>query len=129
MELYCDGGSRGNPGKSASAFVLFSDTGSIISQDGIFHGINTNNYAEYYSIILGLETALKYTDSITIFMDSQLVIKQLKGEFQVKSEKVKPLYERSIQLLKKFKHYQLNWIPRDKNNKADLLVNQILNRN
>lgn len=90
--IFSDGGSRGNPGPSAYAIVVTKD-GKIIHQHSEFLGVNTNNYAEYRGLIAGLTKAIEIkAENVEFVMDSQLVIKQMTGEFKVKSENIKNLY-------------------------------------
>jgi len=92
LRIFTDGGSRGNPGPSAYAIVV-SEDGEIIHKHSEYLGINTNNYAEYRGLIAGLTKALELkAESVEIIMDSQLVIKQMNGEYKVKGENIKNLY-------------------------------------
>ncbi|MDR1690853.1 MAG: ribonuclease HI family protein [Candidatus Methanoplasma sp.] len=90
--VFSDGGSRGNPGPSAYAIVVTKDD-RIVHEHSEFLGINTNNYAEYRGLIAGLTKALELkADEVEFVMDSQLVIKQMTGEYKVKNENIKNLY-------------------------------------
>jgi ribonuclease HI len=90
--IFTDGGSRGNPGPSAYAIVVTKDY-EIIHQHSEFLGINTNNYAEYRGLIAGLTKAIELgVDSAEFVMDSELVIRQMKGEYKVKNENIRNLY-------------------------------------
>jgi len=92
LRIFTDGGSRGNPGPSAYAIVV-SEDGEIIHKHSEYLGINTNNYAEYRGLIAGLTKALELkAESVEMIMDSQLVIKQMNGEYKVKGENIKNLY-------------------------------------
>ena len=91
LVIYSDGGSRGNPGKSAYAIVVTRD-GEIIHEHTEFLGINTNNYAEYRGLIAGMEKAIELgDDKVEFIMDSELVIKQMRGEYKVKSANIMDL--------------------------------------
>ncbi len=91
--VYSDGGSRGNPGKSAYAIVVVED-GEIVHEHAEFLGVHTNNYAEYRGLIAGITKVLEYKGQKAEFvMDSQLVIKQMTGEYKVKSPDMKSLYD------------------------------------
>jgi len=91
--IFSDGGSRGNPGPSAYAIVVTKDD-KIIHQHSEYLGINTNNYAEYRGLIAGLTKALELkADTVEFIMDSQLVIRQMNGEYKVKGENIKNLYQ------------------------------------
>jgi ribonuclease HI len=90
--IFSDGGSRGNPGPSAYAIVVTKDD-KVIYQFSEFLGINTNNYAEYRGLIAGLTKAIELKASnVEFIMDSELVIKQMKGEYKVKGENIRNLY-------------------------------------
>jgi ribonuclease HI len=125
--LRFDGGSRGNPGKSGCGFVIHKSktNDTQIYSDCCYLGDNqTNNYAEYNGIIMGLEKAIKLNiKSIIIEGDSLLVINQLLGKWKVKSENIKILHEKADNLLKMFDYYTLTHIPRSKNKIADELAN------
>ena len=103
MIIYCDGGSRGNPGPAASAFVVTED-GKTIFKDSKFLGVETNNVAEYQALIKALELACKFTkDEITCNLDSELVVKQLLGEYKVRNPKLLPLFLKVQKLQENFK--------------------------
>lgn len=125
--LRFDGGSRGNPGKAGCGFVIYNsatDDTKIIEGWQYLGDKNTNNYAEYYGIILGLQEALsKGLKNLHIEGDSLLVINQLLGKWKVKAENLQPLYEKAKELLKQFDNYTLTQIPRNKNKVADKLAN------
>ncbi len=126
--LYCDGGSRGNPGISAGGAVLFDENKKEIDRDGVFTGKNqTNNFAEYSSLILGLKLAKKHkiTD-LEIYMDSKLVIEQMKGNWKIKNINIKPLFEKAKELEELFTKIKFYHIPREKNKIADMIANQVM---
>ena len=125
---YTDGGSRGNPGPAAAAFVINDDAGAKLCARGFFLGKTTNNVAEYTAICKALEAA-KQADAkkLTLYSDSQLLVRQLSGQYKVKSDRIRPLFDRAVRLLAEFEHPDLRFIPREKNKQADELVNQTLN--
>ncbi|MEK7497288.1 MAG: ribonuclease HI family protein [Patescibacteria group bacterium] len=125
FEIYCDGGARGNPGPAASAFVVYED-GKIIHKEGKFLGVATNNVAEYSAVIMAL-IWLKEIASVTFFLDSELVVKQLTGVFKIKNENLKDLAIKAKTLKKNFsgKIIYKN-LRREKNTAADSLVNETL---
>lgn len=132
IEIYCDGGARGNPGLAAVAFVVFGINGETIFKKSKFIGFTTNNVAEYRAVEQGLSWLVKkmkgYTDC-TIFLDSELATKQLKGIYKVKSENLKPLYVKVKKLEQQYEGkitYQR--VPREKNKLADFLVNKELDK-
>ena len=125
---YVDGGSRGNPGPAAAAFVLTDPDGTQLQAKAFFIGETTNNIAEYTGIIKALEAAKKINvKQITVFSDSELLAKQLNGEYKVKSEQLMPLFERAIGLLGEFEKASVRFLGRERNKEADKLVNKALN--
>ena len=122
-----DGGSRGNPGPAAyGAVVKDASTGAIIAEDGTAIGIATNNVAEYSGLIAGLELAAAYAPGATISvrMDSKLVVEQMSGRWQIKHPDMKPLAARARSLAPGGTTYE--WIPREENTYADRLANEAL---
>jgi len=128
-QLFCDGGSRGNPGPAASGAVLFDLKGEKIWHGGKDCGRTTNNVAEYESLILGLEQAieLKITE-LDVFMDSKLAIEQMKGAWKVKNVGLKPLFEKAKNMCEELDKVKFTHIPREKNQIADAIVNKVLDR-
>lgn len=127
MIVNTDGGSRGNPGSGACAAVLKDYNGSVLEAKGKFLGCCTNNEAEYNGLILGLSLALeKGADSVEILMDSELVVKQLRGEYRVKEPKLLPLYKKVKELADQIGNVSYHAIPREQNKAADKIVNQVL---
>ena len=128
IEIYFDGASRGNPGISGAGWVVRINKLDI--EGHIFLDKKTNNQAEYTGLIKALEEALIHVEEKTkeetqllIRGDSELIMRQLKGEYAVKSPKLKPLYQRVKTLLNEFPYWECNWIPREENKKADALAN------
>lgn len=127
ITLYADGGSRGNPGHSASGIVLFDKDDKKIIDKGIYLGITTNNQAEYQALKFGLEEALKLqAKEVKVYMDSLLVINQMKGIFKVKNRDLWPIHDSVKELVKKFHHVAFHQIPREMNKAADTAVNRAL---
>lgn len=127
MIINTDGGSRGNPGPGACGAVLKDRNGNIVAQKGKFLGVCTNNEAEYQGLILGLETAVEMgADNAEVLMDSELVVKQLKGEYRVKNAKLFPLYQQVKALEQKIGEVFYRAIPREQNKLADAMVNKVL---
>lgn len=123
--LYTDGASSGNPGESGIGVVLTIDGKRIELSEYI--GRATNNVAEYMALIRGLEKAKKLgLDKLDILLDSELLVKQIKGEYRVKSEYLRVLYGKVIALLDSFSHYSIKHIPREKNSDADRLARKAL---
>jgi formyltetrahydrofolate-dependent phosphoribosylglycinamide formyltransferase len=125
---YIDGGSRGNPGPAAAAFILTDKDGNQFCAKGLFLGETTNNVAEYTALTKALEAAAKIgVGKVTVFSDSELLVKQLNGRYRVKNENIRPLFQQAINLLGDFENWKVQHITRDKNKEADKLVNQALN--
>src|SRR5262245_60470546 len=125
--LRCDGGSRGNPGPGALGYVLCDDTGAEIEARGEFLGVCTNNVAEYRSLIAGLGAAARLgVKSLVVRMDSELVVRQMLGQYKVKNEGLKPLHAEARQAVAKFGTVRFESVPRDDNGRADALVNEAL---
>lgn len=125
---HIDGGSRGNPGPAAAGFTLADSTGTQIQAKAFFLGEVTNNIAEYTSFLKALEAAQQAgAEQLTVFSDSELLVRQINGQYKVKSEKIRPLFQKAVSLLNGFKSWQVSHIPREKNQQADKLVNQALN--
>ena len=126
FSLYTDGGSRGNPGPAALGFVIYKDAG-ILTREGKYLGVATNNQAEYSAILHGLEKAIHFKiEEIECFLDSELVVKKLKLEYKVKNKDLVPLFLKVWNLSKKFRRIKFHHIPREKNKEADQVVNEIL---
>ncbi|MEX2055021.1 MAG: ribonuclease HI family protein [Candidatus Andersenbacteria bacterium] len=124
--LHTDGGARGNPGPAGIGFVLNIIDGETI-EGAEYIGEATNNHAEYAALQRGLAMAQKKgVQEITCYLDSELVVKQLKGEYRVKHALLRPLYENVQQLARQFDRISFQHIVRAKNKKADLLVNKAL---
>lgn len=126
--LYVDGASRGNPGPSAIGVVIEAEYGYVIDMWGDYIGIATNNVAEYMALIRGMEKLLELKiREVKIFSDSELLVKQLNGEYRVKDKKLRKLFVRVKELEKEFNTILYQHIPRDRNTRADSLANMALN--
>lgn len=124
--LYCDGASRGNPGPGAYGFVIFQDKEVVFSEGGRM-GTVTNNVAEYEGLLKGLEKSLELgATQITVRSDSQLMVRQLNGQYKVKAPHIIPLVQKAVRLLGQFKKVEITHIPREENSLADALCNQAL---
>ncbi|MDR2956758.1 MAG: 6-carboxytetrahydropterin synthase QueD [Coriobacteriales bacterium] len=126
--LHADGGSRGNPGESGIGYSLEADdidgVRSTISYGGWYLGQATNNQAEYHALIWGLENALVLNvRTIEILLDSELVVKQLNGEYKVKNAGIKPLHQLATQLLTRFYSASISHVERSLNSDSDKLAN------
>ena len=129
VKLYADGGSRGNPGPSSSGFVVLDLNDKILYDEGIYLGITTNNQAEYTALKLGLEKCLEMgSREVKVFMDSLLVINQMKGNFKVRNREIWPIHDAIMNLVKKFKKVEFQHVPREYNKLADAAVNRALDQ-
>jgi ribonuclease HI len=127
--LFADGGSRGNPGPAASAAVLLDSQGEPLEEVGAYLGVATNNVAEWTALLLGLEAALKRgIRRLSVRLDSELVVKQLRGEYRVKHAGLAPLHRRAVQLLRGFEETDIRHVARKQNALADRLVNRVLDQ-
>src|SRR5512140_2536499 len=126
--IYTDGGARGNPGPAASSFVITDLKNKMLSAKAFFLGKATNNVAEYSAVLKGLEAANQMqAQKIIIRSDSELVVRQIKGEYKVKNSGLADIHLRCMELLvSDFDFWQIEYIPREKNKKADALVNRSL---
>jgi ribonuclease HI len=127
--LFADGGSRGNPGPAASGAVIVEPGGEVLAEAGLFLGVATNNVAEWTALVIGLEAAAERgIRRLAIRMDSELVVKQVRGEYKVKHESLQPLQRKAMTLLRKLEHFDIKHVPRKLNKLADSLVNSVLDR-
>lgn len=125
--LYADGGARGNPGPAGAGACLEDKEGRHVSEAYRYLGETTNNVAEYSALILGLKEALKHRPKkLLIRLDSQLVVRQLEGSYRVKQPHLLELFHQVQNLLGKFPQYEIEHIPREKNERADRLANQAM---
>ncbi|MBE0429910.1 MAG: Nif3-like dinuclear metal center hexameric protein [Thermoleophilia bacterium] len=125
--LHVDGGARGNPGPAAIGAVLVDPAGQKVEELADFIGTATNNVAEYQALIAGLEMSLdRGVRRLTIFSDSELIVRQIEGRYQVKNEGLRPFYQQAKSLLAKLGEFELKSVPREANAQADLLVNKAL---
>mgnify|MGYP001192832002 CR=1 FL=1 len=130
IKLYGDGGSRGNPGPSASGYVIMDMQNNIIETNGEYLNIATNNQAEYHSLRLGLERAKQLgVENVHVYMDSMLVINQMKGIFKVKNADLRIVYREVTKLASIFNSIEFTHVPRELNKLADSEVNRILDAN
>ena len=130
LTLYCDGGSRGNPGPAAIGAVVYdttTDRPQLVATVSECIGVTTNNVAEYRALIAGLEAvAHLHAEVIHVRADSMLIIKQLRGEWKVKHANMRPLHEEARSLLAAYSVVDLQHVPRAENIEADTLVNAAL---
>jgi ribonuclease HI len=127
--LRCDGASSGNPGPAGIGMALYDPEGEELQAWGIPIGEATNNVAEYRALIAGLKRALKLGISrIEVRSDSQLMVRQISGRYKVKSKKLKSLYEKASQLIRRFESCEINHVSRDRNERVDEIAKQQVKR-
>ena len=127
INIFIDGGSRGNPGRGACAAVLFDAKGGLLKEEGKYLGHCTNNFAEYNGFLLALAAAAKLgAAELKVFSDSELLVKQFSGEYRIKDPALKELMAEIRKLAAGFKKVTLSHVRREKNEHADMLVNGIL---
>ena len=126
--IFTDGASRGNPGSAAIGAVIKDEQGKLISSISRRIGRTSNNQAEYRAVIIALEEAIRLgARQVTIKMDSELVAKQINGEYRVKKATLKPLYQQVKQLQASLEDFTITHVPRRQNTEADNLANKALN--
>jgi ribonuclease HI len=122
-----DGGSRGNPGPAALGVVVRDDAGEVIADAAEPIGAATNNVAEYRALLRGIELAAEHgATELQLYGDSELVVKQVRGEYKVKDANLKPLHAAARQALSAFSTWAFDHVRREQNAEADALVNQAL---
>ena len=126
-KLSTDGGARGNPGPAAFAYVLEADDGTVLAAHGETIGVATNNVAEYSGLIAGLEKALELgVRDVEVVSDSELMVKQMRGEYRVKNEALRELSLRAGRLARELGSVTYTAVRREHNELADRLVNEAL---
>lgn len=127
VNIYVDGASRGNPGEAGAGFIILTTDGKVLKEAGRYLGKTTNNVAEYQALIIALKEAQSLgAEAVKVFADSELMVKQIKGEYKVKSSGLLPLYQEAKALLMEFSRYDIIHINREKNAEADRLANQAI---
>ena len=126
-KLSTDGGARGNPGPAAYGYVLEADDGTVLDARGETIGVATNNVAEYRALIAGLEKAVELgIDELQVVSDSELLVKQMQGEYRVKNEALRELNDEANSLERKLGRVRYKAVRREHNELADKLVNEAL---
>ena len=127
VRVFSDGAARGNPGPAGAGAVLIDGSGEVVARLGRFLDRQTNNVAEYQGLLLGLRHALElgYRE-VEVRADSQLLIRQLKGEYAVKHPGLKPLHAEALRLLRGFEKFDLGHVPREENALADEMSNRAI---
>ena len=125
--LSTDGGARGNPGPAAFAYVLEAEDGAVLAAHGEAIGVATNNVAEYQALVAGLEKAAELgVDELEVVSDSELLVKQMRGDYRVKNEALRELWEQASDLERRFARVRYTAVRRAHNELADRLVNEAL---
>jgi ribonuclease HI len=122
-----DGGSRGNPGPAAYGVIIRDGSGEVVAKLKKHIGRLTNNVAEYYGLIAALDYAESHhVKAIRVESDSELLVKQMRGQYKVKSEDLRPLFERALKMSKTFETFRIEHVYREQNREADALANEAL---
>lgn len=135
LEIFTDGGARGNPGPGASAFIVYKDK-SVLFQQGYFFKQTTNNVAEYFAVLMAMDWIIKNSKAvgskeINFYLDSELVAKQINGEYKIKNERLKNIFGKIINIKNSLKDNEIlfHHIKRENNKAADALVNKTVDEN
>ena len=127
VKLFADGGSRGNPGPSASGYVILDLEDNVLVDKGVYLGVTTNNQAEYTALKLALEDCRSMgVQEVQVYMDSLLVVNQMKGIFKIKNRDLWPIHDAINKLAQEFKKISYSHVPREFNKLADAAVNRAL---
>jgi ribonuclease HI len=120
-----DGAARGNPGQAGCGAAICDENGAVVKELSRYLGHTTNNVAEYEALLMGLEALLQLgRKKIVVQSDSELLVRQLNGQYRVKDEKLKVLFQRAMTLLRQFDSYRIPHVRREMNKLADRLANQ-----
>jgi len=126
---YCDGGSRGNPGPAGFGVYIQDEKGGVVAELSQYLGKRTNNFAEYSGLLAALEFALANGhESLRVVSDSELMVKQIKGQYRVNSPELRPLYEEARRRIARLSHFQIQHVLREKNRHADRLANEAMDK-
>jgi ribonuclease HI len=121
---HIDGGARGNPGPAGYGVHLVDEKGALVAEISRYLGHRTNNFAEYSALIAALEYAIEHAwSAVRVVSDSELLVKQIRGEYKVKSPDLKELYDRATILIRKLQRFSIQHVLREKNRDADRLAN------
>jgi len=127
--LMVDGAARGNPGDAGCGAAIYDENGNVVKELSRYLGRATNNVAEYEALLMGLEALLQLGQkNIIVQSDSQLMVRQLNGEYRVKDEKLRALFDRAMRLLRQFDSYRILHVRREVNKLADRLANLGIDR-
>jgi len=127
LVLRVDGAARGNPGPAGIGVVIQNEKGDVLETYKLGIGRSTNNFAEYTALLEGLKlVSERNPQSLAIFMDSELVVKQIKGEYKVKHPQLRTMFVQVNQLLRRFPRWKIEYVPREQNRLADRLANEAI---
>jgi ribonuclease HI len=127
--MYSDGAARGNPGPAGVGVVLMDESGNIVDSAAEYIGEATNNVAEYTALITGLNRASEFgAETIKVFLDSELLVRQLNGVYRVKNSGLKPLFAEAQALIGRYRRVDIAHVPREKNREADKLANEAIDK-
>lgn len=126
---HIDGGARGNPGPAAYGVVIRTPEGKTIAELAHYLGHQTNNFAEYSGLVAALDYAQQHNfTGLKVLSDSELLVKQMKGEYRVKHPVLKTLFARANEMARRLQHFSIHHVLRSSNREADHLVNRVLDR-
>ncbi len=125
--MHVDGGARGNPGPAAAAAVASEPDGPVLAEESAYIGETTNNVAEYRALVLGIELARRLgATEVEVVNDSELVARQVGGQYKVKHAGLRPLHREAMEALRSFDRWSVRTVRREQNERADELVNAAL---
>ena len=126
---YCDGGSRGNPGPAGFGVYIQDSAGKVLAELSQYLGAHTNNFAEYSALLAALDFAISNGHkSLRVISDSELMVKQMKGQYRVNSPELRPLYDEARRRVPQLETFQIQHVLREKNRHADRLANLAMDR-
>lgn len=129
LVAFVDGGARGNPGPAGFGVHIEDASGQTVAEFGEFLGHATNNVAEYSGLLAALDYAIRHGHhSVQVVSDSELLVKQLRGEYKVKSPDLRPLYDRARKMIAGLKHFEVRHVLRAQNRHADRLANEAMDK-
>ena len=129
VTAYCDGGSRGNPGPAGYGVFVADEGGAALAELSEFLGVKTNNFAEYSALLAALGWALTNgAGELRVVADSELMVKQMKGQYQVKSPELRPLYDEAKRRAARLERFEIQHVLRGKNKEADRLANEAMDQ-
>jgi probable phosphoglycerate mutase len=129
ISAHCDGGARGNPGPAGFGVLIQDASGAVLAELSEFLGIQTNNFAEYSGLLAALDFALMHGHRrLHVVSDSELMVKQIQGKYQVKSPILRPLFDQARKKIAQLEAFEITHALRHKNKDADRLANQAMDR-